>query len=87
MDRWIAVPLAGWDVVSAQVHAWRRVTMDVQIDTPVAKDQEQPAPVAATAQLVNWVDAAQTAHGFDVKCARRLAFMRWLYRTGRLSDG
>ncbi len=32
-------------------------------------------------------EVAQHLYGFDPQMARRLAFFRWLYQTGRLSDG
>jgi hypothetical protein len=33
-----------------------------------------------------WADVAQQLYGFDRHTAQRLAFVRWLVLTGRLSD-
>ncbi len=32
-----------------------------------------------------WVFVAQRRYGFEAAVARRLAFVRWLYRSGRLA--
>jgi hypothetical protein len=59
-----------------------------QVDPEVPEpDQEHQQPTEEKALWIDWVPVAQHNYGFDLPTARRLAFARWLYVTGRLTDG
>jgi methionine synthase II (cobalamin-independent) len=61
--------------------------MDASLYVQEARDVSQAMVDDEAFRWTLWAEAAQQLHGFEPRTAQRLAFFRWLHRTGRLTDG